>query len=85
MLCAQFGPVFIYFSLSNLFSSKVKIDTDHGIVQNAATIVVTAMLELFVKYFVTKSLKIAKRKGRNTILRQTVNNHLLGVFDLLLP
>jgi len=68
----------------------MKIDTDIGIVQNDAAIVATAALELFVKDFATKSLEIAKRKGRNTIKYDDVaevraNDRSLGFLDLLLP
>ena len=54
--------------ISGPFSSKVKINTDVIIVQNDSAIIATAALELFMKDFVMKSLKIEKCKGRNTIV-----------------
>mmetsp|Transcript_28074 Transcript_28074/g.59268 ORF Transcript_28074/g.59268 Transcript_28074/m.59268 type:complete len:209 (+) Transcript_28074:167-793(+) len=68
----------------------MKIDTDIGIVQNDAAIVATAALEMFVKEFATKSLEIAKAKGRNTIKYDDVaevraNNRALSFLDILMP
>lgn len=68
----------------------MKLDADIGIIQNDAAIVCTAALELFVKEFATKSLDIAKRKGRNTIKYDDVaearaNNRALSFLDLLMP
>lgn len=68
----------------------MKLDTDIGIIQNDAAIVVTAALEQFVKEFGAKSLEIAKRKGRNTIKYDDVaearaNDRSLSFLDLLLP
>mmetsp|Transcript_20939 Transcript_20939/g.37815 ORF Transcript_20939/g.37815 Transcript_20939/m.37815 type:complete len:213 (+) Transcript_20939:72-710(+) len=68
----------------------MKLDTDIGIVQNDAAIIAAAALEMFVKEFATKSLEIAKRKGRNTIKYEDVaevraNDRSLSFLDLLMP
>ena len=68
----------------------MKIDSTIGIVQNDAAIVVTAALEHFVKDLASRSLELAKGKGRNTIkyddvAEVRVNNHAMSFLDLLMP
>lgn len=68
----------------------MKIDVDIGIIQNDAAILTTAALELFVKNFATKSLEIAKSKGRSTIKYDDVaearaSDRSLSFLDFLMP